>query len=426
VSDVAALQQALVDTLSHRGHIRSPRVEAAFRAVPRHLFLPGAPVEQVYRDQVIVTKTIDGEAVSSSSQPEIMAVMLEQLELRPGHRVLEVGAGTGYNAALMAHIVGEGGEVVTLDIDADLVDAARDHLATAGLGRVRVVLGDGGGGHPDGAPYDRIILTVGAWDLAPAWREQLRRDGRLVLPLVIGGSQKSVAFARDGDRLESVSVKECLFMPLRGAFAGPPSRVGLGAPPGLNLYVQNPARVDPGAAHALLTGPGGDLPTGVRATGREVYGGLVLWMSLREPGFCWLEAVGPYADSHAVPHLFALAGKYRSAAGVFEGDSAGFFTRPPGDPAPVEVETQPRPFELVVRSFGDGGGLARRLLAHAQAWDGAGRPGTDGLRIRALPIEVGYTPGAREQVVMKRWTRLVLDWPAQAGEPTSAPSQVSR
>jgi protein-L-isoaspartate(D-aspartate) O-methyltransferase len=88
--------------------------------------------------------------------------------LAPGQRVLEIGAGTGYNAALMAHIVGGSGEVVTVDIERDLVDAARDHLEAAGFGRVRVVLGDGGDGHPGGAPYDRIILTVGAWDVAPA------------------------------------------------------------------------------------------------------------------------------------------------------------------------------------------------------------------------------------------------------------------
>jgi protein-L-isoaspartate(D-aspartate) O-methyltransferase len=100
-----------------------------------------------------------------------------------------------------------------------------------------------------GAPYDRIILTVGAWDVAPAWRDQLGRGGRLVLPLMIGGSQKSVAFERDADQLTSVSVTECVFMPLRGAFAAPLSRVGLGPAPGLNLHTRDPDRVDPVAAH---------------------------------------------------------------------------------------------------------------------------------------------------------------------------------
>jgi protein-L-isoaspartate(D-aspartate) O-methyltransferase len=413
VSDVAALHQTLIDSLTQRGCIHSARVEAAFRSVERHLFLPGVPLDEVYRDQVIVTKTIDGVAVSSSSQPEIMAVMLEQLDLLPGQRVLEIGAGTGYNAALIAHIVGESGDVVTVDIDRDLADAARDHLTTAGYRRVRVVSGDGGLGHPAGAPFDRIILTVGAWDIAPAWREQLQRDGRLVLPLGIGGSQKAVAFANEGDHLASVSVKECLFMPLRGAFAGPPARVALGPIPGLSLYVRDPARVEPEAAHALLTGPVADLPTGVRTTGREVSGGLVLWVAVREPDFCWLEATGSDADAHPVPHLFARGGTYRSAAGVFEGARASFLMRPPGDPLPVERATEPRPFELFIRSFGKGGPTAPRLLEHVRAWDVAGRPGAAGLRIRAFPIEVEYVPGAHEPVIARRWTRFVLDWPVQ-------------
>ncbi len=105
----AELHQALVDQLlamrsadSRARLIRSPAVEAAFRAAPRHLFLPEVPVEQVYRDEAIVTKRQDGVPISSSSQPAIMAIMLEQLALEPGHRVLEIGAGTGYNAALLA------------------------------------------------------------------------------------------------------------------------------------------------------------------------------------------------------------------------------------------------------------------------------------------------------------------------------------
>jgi len=102
-----------------------------------------------------------------------MAIMLEQMELEPGHRVLEIGAGTGYNAALMAHIVGGEGLVATLDIDEDIVADVRKHIADAGLGNVTVVRADGGYGYPPDAPYDRIILTVGVWDLVPAWLEQL-------------------------------------------------------------------------------------------------------------------------------------------------------------------------------------------------------------------------------------------------------------
>src|SRR5579859_6035322 len=126
---VFALQQDLVEQLIRAGNIRTEAVEAAFRAVPRHVFLPELAAEEAYRDEAIPTKFLNGSAISSSSQPAIMAIMLEQLELQPGQRVLEIGAGTGYNAALIAHIVGETGQVVTIDIDEDIVADARTHLA---------------------------------------------------------------------------------------------------------------------------------------------------------------------------------------------------------------------------------------------------------------------------------------------------------
>jgi protein-L-isoaspartate(D-aspartate) O-methyltransferase len=105
-----ALPAALVETLRAKGSLRSPAVAEAVATVPRHLFVPSVSVEDAYRDRWIATKrTPEGEVVSSSSQPEIMVIMvimLEQLDVRPGQRVLEVGAGTGYNAALLARLVG--------------------------------------------------------------------------------------------------------------------------------------------------------------------------------------------------------------------------------------------------------------------------------------------------------------------------------
>ena len=136
-SDAAALHQALVDQLKDDGHIESPRVEGAFRAVPRHHFLPEQPIAEAYRNRAIPTKHLDGEAVSSSSEPAIMAIMLEMLDLQPGQNVLEIGAGTGYNAALMAQIVGETGQVTAIDIDQDIVEAAQAHLAAAGAEAAR-------------------------------------------------------------------------------------------------------------------------------------------------------------------------------------------------------------------------------------------------------------------------------------------------
>ena len=128
-NNINVLNQALVDELKSMGCIQTPRVEAAFQAVLRHQFIPDTRLEEVYSNRVILTKKDQsGQWISSSSEPAIMAIMLEQLDLEPGQKVLEIGAGTGYNAALMAHIVGETGQVVTIDIDDDLVEAAQAHL----------------------------------------------------------------------------------------------------------------------------------------------------------------------------------------------------------------------------------------------------------------------------------------------------------
>ncbi|PJF48900.1 MAG: methyltransferase, FxLD system [Candidatus Thermofonsia Clade 3 bacterium] len=216
------LRNAMVDRLVRDGYVRRASVEAAFRATPRHRFVPRIPLREAYADRAIVTKQATGRPVSSISQPAMIAIMLEQLALPHGRRVLEIGTGTGYTAALMAHIVGESGRVVTVDIDEDLVAGAQANLAAAGCaGRVRVICGDGADGWPDGAPYDRIILAVGATDIAPAWRAQLQPDGRLVLPLDFRntGAQFCIAFDAAADHLIARSFEPCGFIRLRGALA---------------------------------------------------------------------------------------------------------------------------------------------------------------------------------------------------------------
>ncbi len=216
-----SLRDGLIAELHRTGALTQPAVERAVRQVPRHLFVPDRPLDEAYSDRVIMTKTVDGIAVSSLSQPAIVTIMLEQLDVRPGMNVLEVGAGTGYNAALLAHLVGPAGRVTTIDIDDDTVQAARTHLAAAGSEGVTVVLGDGGDGAPSRAPFDRIILSVGAWDISPAWLEQLEPGGLLVLPLWLVLRQFSVAFEKVSDHFDSRSIRPCGFMPLRGAFASP-------------------------------------------------------------------------------------------------------------------------------------------------------------------------------------------------------------
>lgn len=139
-AEAERLRNALVDQIREAGYARTPAVEAALRTVPRHLFVPDASLEDAYANVPVNIKyDTDGTSISCASQPGIVALMLDQLEAQPGERILELGAGTGYNAALLAHLVGEAGHVTTIDVDEDLVEGARAHLAAAGFSNVEAL-----------------------------------------------------------------------------------------------------------------------------------------------------------------------------------------------------------------------------------------------------------------------------------------------
>jgi protein-L-isoaspartate(D-aspartate) O-methyltransferase len=283
--------QQLVEVLLSEAAITSPAVEAAFRAVPRHLFVPEVAIETAYKNEAIPTKLLDGRPVSSASRPSIVAVMLEQLDGAPGQRVLEIGVGTEYNAALLAQLVGPSGRVVTMDIDEDIVERAGAHLAAAGIEDVEVVSGDGGLGHQARAPYDRIVVTVGAWDIAPAWWDQLADDGRLLVPLSLRGVQRCIALEHRSGRMESVSVRDCGFMRLRGDSRGPETILSAGP-----LTVTFDAEVDALGLPEILTRRAGEVVLDATLSMEERFGGLALWLALHDPGYCSVDAAWPKED----------------------------------------------------------------------------------------------------------------------------------
>lgn len=426
-SEAIALNNALIEQLKNQGVLKSPHVEDAFRSVLRHYFLPGVPLQEVYADKAISAKQNEkGQWISSSSQPAIMAIMLEQLDLQPGHKVLEIGTGPGYNAALMAHIAGETGQVVTVEIDQDLTDAAREHLNATGFAQVQAVCADGGYGYPDAAPYDRIILTVGAPDITPNWWNQLKPYGRIVLPLVLRGSMKSIAFEKGEDQLTSLSVTDCGFIALRGDFAVEHSgHIQVGPDPNLYIEPMNDFPIDGQAVYELLTGASKDWTTDVEVNLWDVFGGsLWTWLALHEPHICKLTAEGHLAEKNIVPPLVGVDGKQKLSSTAILPDGSGLaaLIRPPDEVfslIPFDKLTGSEglgntSFPLFVRQFGSDESVAQRLLAQIQSWKAAGAPSSNTMQIRAYPTGSRYTPKKDEIVLQKQWTTLVIEWPASA------------
>jgi protein-L-isoaspartate(D-aspartate) O-methyltransferase len=392
--------------LRARGRAISQPVQDAFAQVPRHLFVPEVSEADAYRDEALVLKCgPDGVPLSSCSQPAMMAIMLEQLDLQPGHRVLEIGTGSGYNAALMSLITGPGGRVTTIDIDPELVSRARASLAAAGFGAVDVQCADGGYGDPAGAPFDRIIVTAGAWDIAPAWLEQLTQDGRLVLPLSVCGIELSVALERSGDGWVSASACRCGFVAMMGAFARPQLALRLGGPDVVLVQVTEDIAVDAEAVRRALAAPFADVETGLRVADQVELADLDLWLTLTEPGLCRLVVLTAATEPGQVRvpgEMLPIGGM---ASHVTEPDKVGVAALLPGGAGPGDEGSL-----VSVRGYGPGGDeLAGYLAARALSWAELGRPGTAEVELRVwTTAEVQAETGA--VVIDRPSARIGIGW----------------
>ena len=392
------LRHALVDDLINAGSIVSNEVEAAFRRVPRHLFAPEVTLEQAYANDTVRTKRDgDGVTISSVSAPWLQAVMLEQAQIAPGMRCLEIGSG-GYNAALMAELVGPAGEVTTVDIDLDVVERARRFLARAGYERVNVVRGDAEHGVPDRAPYDRIVVTVGAWDVPPSWVDQLTGQGRLVVPLRMRGLSRSVSFVREDDHLVSLGHEMAGFVAVQGAGARPERLVLLhGEEVGLRFDDDQP--VDADALRMALRRPRVQAWSGVRFGGMEPFDGLFLWLATSLSNFCLLSR----ARTSVARGIVDPASLMATPTLLGESSFAYLTFR--------EVDPQAKTYEFGAYAHGpEAEELAEHLTEQVRVWDEDHRHGP-AARIYVYPAGTPAARLPRGRLIEKHHTTVTISWP---------------
>jgi len=174
----------------------------------------------LYLDRALVLFGDDDDDVPSTiSQPSFVLRMLDMLQLDPGHRVFELGAGSGWNAALMGHLVAPEGSVYSLEIIPEVAQRAGATMKELGITNVNVIEGDGGEGYAEGAPYDRAIFTAGAYDLPHPFFEQIKEGGLfLVVIKSEGGGDTLVLLRKEHDHFESIDSVPCGFVQMRGKY----------------------------------------------------------------------------------------------------------------------------------------------------------------------------------------------------------------
>jgi protein-L-isoaspartate(D-aspartate) O-methyltransferase len=387
-----AARARLVTELRARDVGLTRTVQNAFARVPRHIFVPEVGPAAAYRDEALVIKCgPDGLPVSSSSQPAMMAIMLEQLDLGRGHRVLEIGTGSGYNAAVMAEVVGPGGQVVSIDIDPELVARAEASLNEAGYFDVSVLRADGGYGAPGDAPFDRIIVTAGAWDIAPAWLDQLGPGGRLVLPLSLRGMQLSVALERAGEAWVSKSAWRCGFVPMLGDFAGPERVFRLDEPQPLVAQMSDGSPIDGLALRHALTGPATHV--GARApVGLSEIADLDLWLTLTSRDLARLTVLAAPGGWLALAPLLPVGGLIGHAT---DPGRIGVAILVPTETAPDGPAGPSAPPRVAFSGLGPGGATIAAWLADMTIeWAARGRPGAHELELTVRPTGVGPEPAS--------------------------------
>lgn len=212
--DFEAERERLVRTLISLGYLKTSKIIGAFRRVPRHEFVPEEMRGYAYSDQPLPIGY--GQTISA---PSMIAIMMETLDLKPNQKVLEIGAGSGYNAALLAEVVGKNGKVVSIERIPELVNFARENLRRTGYTSVQVILGDGTLGYVEEAPWDRILVTACAPKPPRPLIEQLAEGGKMGIPLGEHEMfQTWTILEKKNGKVRAEEHGGCAFVPLIGEY----------------------------------------------------------------------------------------------------------------------------------------------------------------------------------------------------------------
>ena len=207
-------REELVKKLKKYGYIRTKEVEKGFLEVDRGIFLPDDRKQFAYEDHPL---EIGFEQTISA--PHMVAMMCELLELKKGQKVLEIGAGTGYHATMIASIIGKNGSVYTIENIPELAEIAAENIKTAGYeDRIQVIVGDGSLGYEEEGPYDSILVTCAAPQISDPLKKQLKDPGNIVIPIGSLYLQKLYRFKRNGENWKREAHGDVLFVPMRGKF----------------------------------------------------------------------------------------------------------------------------------------------------------------------------------------------------------------
>ncbi|MFB9831019.1 methyltransferase, FxLD system [Actinoallomurus acaciae] len=395
------LRNDMVDRLAAdhaaKGLTLRPDVEAAMRTVPRELYTPDKPLEEAYQNTAVVTKRHGEQSVSSVSAPFLIAEMLGQaadaLEGLEGRHVLEIGSG-GYNASLLRELVGPSGSVTTVDIDPEVTDRATACLAAAGYNDVTVVCADAEQPIEPGRRYDLIIVTAGAWDIPPAWRDQLTDGGVLVVPLRTHGMTRSWALRRSGDRLDSVSHRQCGFVPVQGAGAHQMRYIDIAD--GVHLRLDEGQQVDSTAVADLLTQPRQEAWAEVSLPPRTVLSDLDLWLATRLTREVEQFVVLTAQEAAIKAGIVAPSWQFGTPATIHDGTFA----------YRSELFWTGRMFDLGAYAHGfEAAAAAGRMVEHMRKWVDAGCPPPV---LHVLPARTPDGDLPDGTVLDKRHSRLVL------------------